>query len=110
MVQRLFSPEQVDFNYERLKRLGAKAWPLLRDALDDPHVAKRYDKDRWHGPDYPLQLICRLLEPIDRETVVRHLTAHVEHEDPDLRRCAAVFLGEFRKFRRLHGTGAEAPG
>jgi HEAT repeat protein len=95
MVDRLFVQADKDFNFERLKLVGAKAVPFLIEALGDPAKAtKRFGK-REHVGDAktPFERICELLEPTAPAEAVEVLAGYLEHEDGHIREHAALVLG-----------------
>lgn len=95
MVDRLFVQEDEDFNFRRLKLVGAKAVQSLIEALQNPNTAIARFGDGGHALDAesPFERICDLLEPFGPAEAARPLSAYVDHDDTHFRKYAALALG-----------------
>lgn len=94
MVSRLFVKKDDDFNFDRLKLVGAKAVPFLIDALENRNAStKRFSHGYPFGPNSAFERICDLLEPFGPPDAVRPLARYMDHKDDDVRKHAALVLG-----------------
>ncbi|HIK95507.1 MAG TPA: HEAT repeat domain-containing protein [Planctomycetes bacterium] len=95
MVDRLFVQEDEDFNLDRLKLVGAKAVPMLIEALENPKTAATKFGDGGHAldPKSPFERIVDLLTPIGAPSTAETPTRYVDHEDDHFRKFAAIALG-----------------
>jgi HEAT repeat protein len=95
MVNRLFVHGDEDFNFDRLKLVGVKAVPMLREALENPKTASTQFGDGGHAIDAesPFERIVDLLEPIGPADAARPLAKYITHADDHFRKHAAIALG-----------------
>ena len=93
MVDQLFVPENEGFNIERLGRVGDRAAPFLIEALDDPRVEMKFEKQHALGASSPFERIADLLGQIGSPDAARPLSRFVQHPDEEFRKEAALALG-----------------
>jgi HEAT repeat protein len=93
MVDELFVPENEGFNFERLERVGDRAAPFLIEALDDPRVETKFEKQHALGASSPFERIADLLGQIGSPDAAQPLSRFVQHPDEGFRKEAALALG-----------------
>lgn len=95
MVDRLFVQKDGDFNFDRLKLVGAKAVPFLIQALENPNTATAQFGEGGHALDAqsPFERICDLLEAIGPASTACPLAKYMDHEDDHFRKHTALALG-----------------
>lgn len=95
MVDRLFVHADDDFNFDRLELVGARAVPILVEALDKPETWKTTFPEGGHvfDPGSPFERICRLLDPFGPAEAARSLSKYAAHPQDRFRQLTALALG-----------------
>jgi HEAT repeat protein len=93
MVDRLFIQADDDFNFERLKLVGAKAIPSLIEVLGKTRTSSVKFTGQFSYGGSPFQRICDLLGRLGAAEAAGPLAKYVEHRDAHFRQLAALALG-----------------